>query len=328
MKSLELSRYALAIGTAAAMLAGCGGSQPPIGAPGAMPQSRAIAQPADRRGSWMLPGAKSEDLMYASDPLDQSVGVYTYPKGELVGTLTGFQKPYGLCSDKTGDVFVTDAYGHDIAEYAHGGTTPIVLLSDPSAEPYGCSIDPATNNLAVTSYQPPSVAIYTKAQGSPTIYTAYGYSTVACTYDNNSDLFISNYLERYLLELPEGGRSLEKVALPKKVYTMGSLQWDGRYLVAAIVSNHARSRSFDQLQISGGSITVAGEFRLHVFRSERFAREIQYWTQDRTIIGPDGTREGGYGIGLWNYPSGGNTTKLIRTPRAGFGVTISVAPSR
>jgi hypothetical protein len=43
MKSLEFGRCALSIGVVAAMLAGCGGSQPPIGAPGAMPQSRARA---------------------------------------------------------------------------------------------------------------------------------------------------------------------------------------------------------------------------------------------------------------------------------------------
>ena len=43
MKSLGLSSYALTIGAAAALLAGCGGSQPPIGAPGAMPQSHEIA---------------------------------------------------------------------------------------------------------------------------------------------------------------------------------------------------------------------------------------------------------------------------------------------
>jgi hypothetical protein len=34
MKSLDFSRYALSSCVAAAMLAGCGGSQPPIGAPG------------------------------------------------------------------------------------------------------------------------------------------------------------------------------------------------------------------------------------------------------------------------------------------------------
>jgi hypothetical protein len=38
MKSLGLGRVALCICATAAMLAGCGGSQPPIGAPGAMPQ--------------------------------------------------------------------------------------------------------------------------------------------------------------------------------------------------------------------------------------------------------------------------------------------------
>jgi uncharacterized repeat protein (TIGR03803 family) len=42
MRSLGLRHYALAIGTAAALLAGCGGSQPPISAPGAMPQSRSL----------------------------------------------------------------------------------------------------------------------------------------------------------------------------------------------------------------------------------------------------------------------------------------------
>jgi hypothetical protein len=36
MKRLGLSRYDLAIGAAAALLAGRGGSQPPIGAPGAI----------------------------------------------------------------------------------------------------------------------------------------------------------------------------------------------------------------------------------------------------------------------------------------------------
>jgi len=46
------------------MLAACGGSQTPIGAPGAMPQSRAIATHAQHGGSWMLPEAKGRDLLY------------------------------------------------------------------------------------------------------------------------------------------------------------------------------------------------------------------------------------------------------------------------
>jgi hypothetical protein len=42
----DFSRYALCSSAAAAFLAGCGGSQPPIGAPGAMPQSIDRIQPA------------------------------------------------------------------------------------------------------------------------------------------------------------------------------------------------------------------------------------------------------------------------------------------
>ena len=40
MKSLDVNRYALCISAAIAMLTGCGGSQPPIGAPGTMTQSQ------------------------------------------------------------------------------------------------------------------------------------------------------------------------------------------------------------------------------------------------------------------------------------------------
>ncbi len=42
MKTLDLSRFALSMGAAAVLLAGCGGSQPPIGAPGAIPQVSAL----------------------------------------------------------------------------------------------------------------------------------------------------------------------------------------------------------------------------------------------------------------------------------------------
>ncbi|MGC1757916.1 MAG: hypothetical protein WA215_11375 [Candidatus Cybelea sp.] len=42
MKSFGLGSYALSAGVAVALLAGCGGSQLPIGAPGAMPQASAV----------------------------------------------------------------------------------------------------------------------------------------------------------------------------------------------------------------------------------------------------------------------------------------------
>jgi hypothetical protein len=43
MKVSELGRYALCVNIAAAMLAGCGGSQPLIGMAGVMPQASSHA---------------------------------------------------------------------------------------------------------------------------------------------------------------------------------------------------------------------------------------------------------------------------------------------
>ena len=141
---------ALSACTAVAMLAGCGGSQPPTGAPGSMPQTSAIATHADRGKSWMLPGSSSgSDLLYVVGRKG-AVYVLTYPQGKLVGELG---LPYAvnsgnICSDKNGNILVPDVY--EIVEYAHGGTQPVATLNDIYYYSLACSVDPTTGNLAVT----------------------------------------------------------------------------------------------------------------------------------------------------------------------------------
>jgi hypothetical protein len=51
---------AVTLSIASALLAACGGSQPPISPPGAMPQSSARAMQPVRSGSWMLRKATTE----------------------------------------------------------------------------------------------------------------------------------------------------------------------------------------------------------------------------------------------------------------------------
>ena len=149
MSISDLSRYALSTCVAAAMLAGCGGSQPPIGAPGAMPPSSTIATHAERGGSWMRPEAKSSDLLYVSDQKANKVYMYAYPPGPLIGTLTGFSQPGSPCVDAKSDVFVPDGLNARIVEFAHGGSKPISVLSDSGEVPAGCSVDLTTGDLAV-----------------------------------------------------------------------------------------------------------------------------------------------------------------------------------
>lgn len=152
MRSLGLAGTLLA---AAAMLAGCGGSQPPIAAPGAIPQSPAVATHAERGGSWMLPEARGEDLLYAdlSGANADVIYVFSYPKGKLVGRLyqSGSQYQQGLCSDSRGHVFVTtlssSLFGGNIYEYAHAGTKPIETLYEHGLWPWGCAVDASTGNL-------------------------------------------------------------------------------------------------------------------------------------------------------------------------------------
>jgi hypothetical protein len=143
------NRFALGIGVAAALLSACGASQPPIGAPGAMPQSLGTSTHLMRRPSWMAPDATRKNLLYISDVGTNDVYVYESLSLKLAGTLTGFSEPQGECSDAAGNVWITNTNMSQIIEYAHGGTTPIATLSDPYEFPVGCAVDPRSGNLAV-----------------------------------------------------------------------------------------------------------------------------------------------------------------------------------
>jgi hypothetical protein len=98
----------------------------------------------------MSPDARTvKKLLYISDLSTNDVYVYDDQSGKAVGTLTGFNEPYGQCVDKKGDVWITNFQGKSVVEYAHGGAKPIhALNTDGSSD--GCSVDPTTGNLAVS----------------------------------------------------------------------------------------------------------------------------------------------------------------------------------
>ena len=122
-----------------ALLAGCGGSSPPIGGAGAMPQTSAMANHAARGKSWMLPGAKNDSLVYAAGRAETLIYVYSYPTMKLVGQITDTSGELGLCSDSAGNVFVPNSFTNSIDEYAHGGQA----LSPPLARIRTKERDPA-----------------------------------------------------------------------------------------------------------------------------------------------------------------------------------------
>ena len=226
-----------------AMLAGCGGSQLSAGALGAMPQTAALAAHADRRKSWMLPEAKSEDLLYLSNS-SGDVNIYRYQQRNLVGVLTGFMLPLGECVDKTGNVYIVDFRAQTISEYAHGGTEPIATIDDSPYRPYGCAVDRKSGNLAITNYEEDysgkgNVAVYVHATGSPVYYTGTFSHYQSCAYDNEGNLLTTDGFAsgsdfawlrknaKKLVNIEVKGGSSEEGGFAG----VQSIVWDGKYFV-------------------------------------------------------------------------------------------------
>jgi hypothetical protein len=90
----------------------------------------------------------------SSNALTDEVDIYNAngKSNKLMGQITGFNEPYGMCADKSGNVYVTNMQAQNILEYAHGGTTAINTITDTYGDPGGCSINPKTGDLAVTNF--------------------------------------------------------------------------------------------------------------------------------------------------------------------------------
>jgi hypothetical protein len=318
MKSLGLGRYALSICVAAAFLAGCGGSQPPLGAPGTMPQSPAIATHDDRSGSWMAKDATNSDLLYATNV--STVTVYSYPHGRHVGTLKGFYRPLGECADKGGDVFIAD--GDAIFEYAHGGTKPIQTLTLAGYLAESCASDPKTGNLAATFDYGDSkgyVAVYQNAAGTPTLYGDGKMLPVWCGYDDAGNLYADgptrDSFSFRLAELPEGSSRMETITLDQSIGFPGAVQWDGKYLAVA----DPNINTIYRFAVSGSTGTLMGAVSLGNAQSV-----YEFWIDGKRVIGADDLPNT---VWYWNYPAGGSPTKSItKDVFHPVGVTISKAP--
>ena len=254
MRTERLGRRALTSCVAAAVLAGCGGSRPPAGLPGIGPRApeaplvanllvRETASRLVRRSgcySWMDPSAKTQELLYVSNYEGQSVTVYGWRSGKLLGTLSCFYQPTGLCVDREQNVYVTDFDTGNTTEFAHGGATPVKILKETIGYPWDCAVDRKTGDVAVVNLYdwlndrdvPGSVLIYPHGKQKPIQYQAdlqYYYNVA---YDETGDLYvvgIGSGVE--LWELRNGSRALESIRIPDVLRHPGGVHWDGKYLV-------------------------------------------------------------------------------------------------
>jgi hypothetical protein len=336
-------RYVLTSSVAVAMLAGCGGSQPPIGAPGPIPQRPGVATRADRI-SWMLPEAKYDDLLYASVQTSccvkysADVFVFSYPSGKLVGKLSVTQDTmFGLCSDEQGDVFVTGfntnttGEGSYVYEYRHGGTKPIAKLQDPLAAD-ACSVDPLTGNLAVagwTGNQAASLVIYSQTDGTYTgKYTSYYDSEIRwvrwCAYDTSGNLYVDgeNGSGGVRLAVLHNGQ-FSNIDLNRSNFAPYSLQWDkDGDLVVADYEGSIGPETLLEVQMDGTKATIVGTTILKD-AGHSWGSDSQFAVKDLRVIG------GGYPgdhLLAWRLHKGGHPVQRIASTPVGwwYGVTFSL----
>lgn len=289
-------RYVLGISVATALLAGCG-----------LPQSMSKGQddtqaPSPATSQTPLHpldvSAKNSDLLYVAN--QNSVTVYTYPGGNYVGTLSSGETG-GLCADKAGDVFVTEA--NWIFEYTHGGSQPVRILHDP-ANPIGCSVDARSGDLAVAGYY--GVAIYKHARGRARIYIGKRIAFFFCAFDDKGDLFVDGQNEGYayvLAELPSGAGEFTQITLSQGIAWPGGLQWYRGLLAASSgtasgINLFEITRNYAYLikTVPTDSADDIGQF--HIEGPRMIVPSISCYARCSNVF-------------LYHFPAGGIPTKMI-----------------
>lgn len=309
--------FALSVCITAA-LAACSGAESSV----APSPSGAVAF---AKGAWMDAKAKNGDLLYVSNQGNGTVTVYSYATRKLVGTLSGFSMPAGLCSDASGDVWITDEGDSDIVEYAHGGTTPINTLSDGSEEPFECSVDSKTGNLAVLDGG--GVAVYNHASGTPIRYTGGNvYGDNDLVYGKKGDLLIdggsydSSGVIAFAQLLPNAKTLKQVVLSPTLRWAPPTfVQWDGEFWLVG-------DTTLDWFKITGNKGTYEGYTPLlPVSALAQFAL---------ASINGSGSRANQlvaiedypYEVEFFEYPVGGRAFASINNGlSAPYGVAISLA---
>jgi hypothetical protein len=296
------------MGAASALLAGCGGSQPPIGAPEATSQDHAFSK------------ASSDALLYIANSCDQ-VCIVSYPGGSEVGQLgsTG-----GICPEPNGNVYqpTWNSSGYaGVDEYAHGGTQPLRSIALDRNMPISCAVDKKNGDLAVAMIFG-QIAVVPSGSKSPVFYNVQ-FNPKSVTYDDLGNLFVDGYKgtkTTVLAELIHGNSSFVELDFKKQFRDISQLQWDGKYLAI----EDAVKPIVYRLSVQKTKVSLVGSVQFsHVGNLAG-----TFWIEGSTIILPYAWRRKDPSIiALFPYPQGGKGKVIFSKLRALYGVAVSAAPS-
>jgi hypothetical protein len=321
MIAYRFARYSLGIVALAAMSAGCG---PEIRSP-AVSSPFATNQAAHVRGALLYVLHTVGMGSHASS----DVSMLTYPRGKTVATLQLQEYATGICSDSAGNVWMplVRHMRWYVDEFAHGGTKAIAELRMPKGTyTAGCALDPSSGSLAVmggmgsNEYHGCIFVWSGSHEGKPTVYAA-PFFPLHGTYDNAGDLFIDGWpgdSDFFLVfgGLLKGSGSVVKIALDRRTWTPGDVQWDGTYVAVATGGYRVRYPRIYRVQVTSSGGKVVG-----TVHPRNLYRDPEFTLFGSDVIGMAGGR--GDNIDIWPYPDGGKPTRVIADFDSVTGLTIS-----
>jgi hypothetical protein len=272
MKSSGSRRCVLGILVAAAMLAGCGGSQSPLtpsngvsavrnsgaspflGLPSARLRQGVPPAGAHKKTVVTPDNGRQETLAYVGDFYNGEIQEFRFPKGELLNhPISG--SGGGMCSRTyRGDFWVVGSKA--VNEYKAGGTKVLKTLTFTAGEPADCAVNKSNDDLAV-SLITGGVVIFKHASGSGTPVSDGLAETFFLGYDASGDLFADGFTSSEavgFVEMPAGSSTFRAVSLPNTVEFPGNVQWDGTYTTI----EDQEANAIYRYSVSGSAATLEG----------------------------------------------------------------------
>ncbi len=100
--------------------------------------------------------------------------------------------------------------------------------------------------------------------------------------------------------------------LPAKILIAGGVQWDGKYIA---LGSQLSPAAIYQIRVSGSTGTVVGTTPL-----DEVQVVIGFWKQGSKVVAPDALAGE---INFYDYPSGGDPTKVVGHSGEPVGAVVS-----
>jgi hypothetical protein len=282
----------------------------------------------------VLDAPKQSSLLYVSNQGARDVTVYAYSDGgglNLVGTLTGFLKPSGMCTDKSGDVLITDSDARRVYRYHHGGTKRVAIIQERgSSVLFSCAVDPTTGDVATADQfngdgKPVGlVKIYTDGERNGKKYYVGKILPYYLAYDDKGNLFVdaqNAYNHNVsLLEMTKGDSYFVRLTVAGGALNSPSaIQWIKPTLLMGNETSDSVAPFADKLFISGQTATIVGQVP---FPSSQQA--AGFYRRAGRIVVPDPVANE---VEIYTFPGGALYSTLTQAISNPVSVVVSQAGS-